>query len=53
MSMPRFVLTLFPAFWGLALGLERLHVPRAAALAVAAAGLGILSVLTVNWYYIF
>ncbi|MGA9159683.1 MAG: mannosyltransferase family protein [Actinomycetota bacterium] len=53
MSMPRFLLPLFPAFWGLALGLERLRIPRAAALAVAAAGLGVLSVLTVNWYYIF
>jgi hypothetical protein len=53
MSMPRFVLPLFPAFWGLALGLERLRIPRSAALAVGAAGLGILSVLTVNWYYIF
>jgi Gpi18-like mannosyltransferase len=53
MSMPRFVLPLFPAFWGLALGLERLRVPRAAALVLAAAGLGILSVLTVTWYYIF
>jgi hypothetical protein len=53
MSMPRFVLPLFPAFWGLVLGLERLRVPRAAALAVAAVGLGICSVLTVNWYYIF
>ena len=53
MSMPRFVLPLFPAFWGLALGLERLRIPRSAALVVCAAGLGILSVLTVNWYYIF
>jgi len=53
MSMPRFVLPLFPAFWGLAIGLERLSVPRSAALAVCAIGLGILSVLTVNWYYIF
>ncbi|HEY2966244.1 MAG TPA: mannosyltransferase family protein, partial [Actinomycetota bacterium] len=31
MSMPRFVLPLFPAFWGLALGLERLRIPRSAA----------------------
>lgn len=53
MSMPRFVLPLFPAFWGLALGLDRLRIPRGAALAVTAAGLGICSVLTVNWYYIF
>ena len=53
MSMPRFVLPLFPAFWGLALGLERFRIPRSAALAAGAVGLGVLSVLTVNWYYIF
>ena len=53
MSMPRFLLPLFPAFWGLELGLERLHVPRTPVLVAEAAGLGILSVLTVTWYYIF
>ena len=53
MSMPRFVLPLFPAFWGLALALERLRIPRTAALAAGALGLGVLSILTVNWYYIF
>ncbi|HJS25641.1 MAG TPA: mannosyltransferase family protein [Actinomycetota bacterium] len=53
MSMPRFLLPLFPAFWGLALGLERLRVPRTVALVAGAIGLGILSLLTVNWYYIF
>jgi len=53
MSMPRFVLPLFPAFWGLALGLERWRIPRTAALAAGAVGLGVLSILTVNWYYIF
>ncbi len=52
-SMPRFLLPLFPAFWGLALGLERLGIPRTAALAAGAVGLGLLSILTVNWYYIF
>ena len=53
MSMPRFVLPLFPAFWGLELGLERLRIPRGPVFAVEAAGLGILAVLTINWYYIF
>ena len=53
MSMPRFLLPLFPAFWGLALELERLRVPRAVAYVAGAVGLGILCLLTVNWYYIF
>jgi hypothetical protein len=53
MSMPRFTLPLFPAFWGLALAAERLHVPRTAVVAVEAVGLGLLVVLSVNWYYIF
>ena len=53
MSMPRFVLPLFPAFWGLALGMERLRIPRGVALAAGAVGMGVLSVLTINWYYMF
>jgi hypothetical protein len=53
MSMPRFLLPLFPAFWAIAEVSERFHVPRWALAAVGAAGLGVLSVLTVNWYYIF
>ena len=53
MSMPRFVLPLFPAFWGIALASERLHIPRWAVLCAGATGLGVLCVLTVNWYYIF
>jgi Gpi18-like mannosyltransferase len=53
MSMPRFVLPLFPAFWAIAELAERWRIPRAAVAAVAAAGLGCLMVLFVNWYYIF
>ncbi|HEU4355830.1 MAG TPA: mannosyltransferase family protein [Actinomycetota bacterium] len=53
MSMPRFVLPLFPAFWALAELLDRSRVPRWAAAAVGAAGLGLLVPLYVNWYYIF
>lgn len=53
MSMPRFVLPLFPAFWAMAELLERWHVPRWVAPAVGAAGLGLLVPLFVNWYYIF
>ena len=53
MSMPRFVLPLVPAFWAAAELAERFRVPRWGLVAVGAAGLGVLSVLTVNWYYIF
>lgn len=53
MSMPRFVLPLFPAFWAMAALLERWRVPRWAVAAVGAAGLGMLVPLFVNWYYIF
>ncbi|HSJ50144.1 MAG TPA: mannosyltransferase family protein, partial [Actinomycetota bacterium] len=55
MSMPRFVLTLFPAFWATAVLVDRAArpIPRWALVGAGAAGLGMLSVLTVNWYYIF
>jgi Mannosyltransferase (PIG-V) len=53
MSMPRFVLPLFPAFWALAELTERCRIPEKAVAAVGAAGLGLLVVLFVNWYYIF
>ena len=53
MSMPRFVLPLFPAFWALAELTERWRIPQKAVAAVGAAGLGLLVVLFVNWYYIF
>jgi hypothetical protein len=53
MSMPRFVLPLFPAFWAAAEVLERRRVPPWAAAAVGAAGLGLLLPLYVGWYYIF
>lgn len=53
MSMPRFVPPLFPAFWALAELTERWRVPQKAVAAAGAAGLGLLVVLFVNWYYIF
>ena len=53
MSMPRFILPLFPAFWAIALASERLHIPRWAVVSAGAVGLGLLSLLTINWYYIF
>ncbi|HEX9124735.1 MAG TPA: mannosyltransferase family protein, partial [Actinomycetota bacterium] len=53
MSMPRFVLPLFPAFWAMAEASERRPLTRTAVAAVGAAGLGVLTLLFVNWYYIF
>lgn len=53
MSMPRFVLPLFPAFWAVAEVLKRRRIPPWTAAAVGAAGIGLLLPLFVNWYYIF
>jgi Gpi18-like mannosyltransferase len=53
MSMPRFVLPLFPVFWAISELTHRWRIPRAAVAAAAAGGLGLLTVLFVNWYYIF
>jgi hypothetical protein len=53
MSMPRFLLPLFPAFWALAEVTRRMGIPRWAVAVVGAAGLGMLTLLFVNWYYIF
>lgn len=53
MSMPRFVLPLFPAFWAIAEVLRRFRVPRLAVVGVSAALLGVLTLLFVNWYYVF
>jgi Mannosyltransferase (PIG-V) len=53
MSLPRFILVMFPAFWAMADATERGWLPRTAVVAVSAAGLGVLALLFANWYYIF
>jgi hypothetical protein len=52
MSLPRFVLPLFPLFWGAA-HLARRFRAGDVIVAASAAGLGILTILFVNWYYVF
>lgn len=52
MSMPRFVLPVFPFFWGLAMLSQRYKVHELI-VAVSAAGLGLMTVLFVNWYFVF
>ena len=53
MSDYRFVLPLFPIVWMVALLIERGRLPRTAVIGVFAAGLGLLTALWVNSYYIF
>jgi hypothetical protein len=53
MSMPRFLLVVFPLLWaGAVWGLRRRGVHEAL-VACSAALLGLLTVLFVNWYYVF
>jgi hypothetical protein len=52
MSVPRFLLPVFPLAWALARFSERFKANEAV-VAVCAAGLGLFTVLFVNWYYIF
>ncbi len=52
LSMPRFLLVMVPLFWALARLSERYKV-HDAVVAASACGLGLLSLLYVNWYFIF
>jgi hypothetical protein len=52
LSMPRFLLVMFPLFWALARLSERWKA-HDAVVAASACGLGLLSILYVNWYFIF
>ncbi|MGH2719526.1 MAG: mannosyltransferase family protein, partial [Actinomycetota bacterium] len=52
MSVPRFALTIFPLFWAIAALDARLK-NRELLVAASAAGLGLLTVLFVGWYFIF
>lgn len=53
MSLPRFALAMFPAFWVMADVTHRGWLPRTAVVGFSAAGLGVLAMLFANWYYIF
>lgn len=52
MSVPRFALTIFPIFWGIA-ALDRRLKGSDLLVAASAAGLGLLTLLFVGWYFIF
>jgi hypothetical protein len=52
MSFPRFLLLVFPVYWGLARFGERFRAHEAV-VAASAAGLGMMTLLFVNWYWVF
>ena len=52
LSMPRFLVVMVPLFWALARLSERFKV-HDAVVATSACGLGLLSILYVNWFFIF
>lgn len=53
LSMPRFVAVVFPAFWVLAIAVERRRLPDPLVMGVFAGSYAFLGVLYMNWYYIF
>ncbi len=53
LSVPRFCVVLFPAFWVLADLSERGRLPHTAVVASFAGGLGLFAVLFINWWHIF
>jgi hypothetical protein len=53
MSIPRFLIPLFPILWAVAVWSEKRKGVQETYLAVSGALLGVLLVLFVNWYYVF
>ena len=53
MSMPRFLVVVFPIMWALADLVERRRIPHQAVVAVSAGAMAVLAVLFMNWYYVF
>ncbi|MFP5298137.1 MAG: hypothetical protein ACLGHL_04020, partial [Actinomycetota bacterium] len=52
MSLPRFLLPVFPIYWAMARFADRFRAHQAV-VAVSAGGLGLMSLLFVNWYWVF
>ena len=53
MSLPRFLLAMFPLFWAAAAWGGRRRGVHEAVVAVSGAGLGVMTVLFANWYFVF
>jgi Mannosyltransferase (PIG-V) len=53
LSMPRFVVVLFPAFWVLARAVERRRIPEPLVVVTFAGGYALLAALFINWWHVF
>jgi len=53
LSMPRFVVVLFPAFWVMARAVERRRLPQPLLVASFAGGYALLGALFINWWHVF
>ena len=53
LSMPRFVLVIFPAFWVLARAVEQRRLPEPLVVASFAGGYTLLATLFINWWHVF
>jgi hypothetical protein len=53
LSMPRFVVVLFPAFWVMARAVERRRLPEPLLVASFAGGYALLGTLFINWWHVF
>ena len=53
LSMPRFVVVIFPAFWVMALAAERRRISAPAIIAAFAGGYALLGALFVTWWDVF
>lgn len=53
LSMPRFVVVIFPAFWVYARAVDRWRLPEALVTTAFAGGYALLGALFINWWHIF
>ena len=53
LSMPRFVVVVFPIFWGYAAAVDRRWISESLVTAGFAMGYGLLAVLFITWWFVF
>jgi hypothetical protein len=53
LSMPRFVIVVFPLYWGYAAAVDRRWLPESLITGAFAMGYGLLGILFLTWWYVF